>query len=64
MSLHRNIRGQGRVPGTVSGLRDEMPGVVIPVQEKKNFYFQDLEPTQPPFQWVPAILLGVKVDKS
>jgi hypothetical protein len=28
---------QGRVTGTVSGLRDEMPGVVIPVKEKKTF---------------------------
>jgi len=39
MSIYRNIRGQARVTGTVSGLRDEMPGVVILVRGG-DFYCQ------------------------
>lgn len=44
-----------------------MPGVVIPVQKKKlllSMYRQVLEPTIPPFRWVPAFLLGVEVDNA
>ena len=52
MPLHRIIRGQVRVAGTDIGLWDELAGVVIPVQEEKNYYCQCTDRF-----WTPPLLL-------